>query len=224
MLLAGCGADESAERSASASAAGIVTVRIVGETGTVEVTGEPGRTSVAAEGTAYATSRARLDDIVFRITTIGQEMTVDKGPGLNSCLTSVRSGKRRAIVTGTGDVTIRDGRRQRHSARGMISPVAGMSWRPTGTGHVRPERRRPSSARRGHRQCHVATAGWCLLPRHRRVDIGRSVTSIGQIGTETSPLMMNGAVTIGGPTATLMWRIVGGDLTLGGSAPARRRD
>ena len=121
-LVAGCAVlDESAERSASAPADGVTSIRIVAEAGSLEVRGEPGLREVRASGTAYASSRARLENIQFVLTVNGSELLVEaRTPDSNTRFDVVITlpseidvviddGSGNLIVRNAGSVAITDG-------------------------------------------------------------------------------------------------------------------
>ncbi len=145
-LLAACGADVSAERSATAETAGATALRIDGDAGRIEVVGEAGRTAVAAAGTAYASSQARVDAIQFVLSPgrAGGEMVLEaKAPGNNSrfdIIVRVPAGMMVAVETGTGNITIRDVAGANVSAGTGdidIDDVTGaVVVGPIGTGHI----------------------------------------------------------------------------------------
>lgn len=112
--LSGCGAASvSAEREASAAADGITSVRIVYDSGTLEVIGQEGLTSVEAKGTAYATSRERLDDMRFVVRTSGTEIVIEaRAPGSPvshfDAVITVPASLSVIVEAGAGDLTVRD--------------------------------------------------------------------------------------------------------------------
>lgn len=112
LVLAGCGADASADRMAETQAAGVASVRIVADAGTIEIVGEEGRGMITATGTAAATSTRRLDAIDFVLRPDGDGLVIEaKAPGNNSrfdIVVAVPSSLAVGIETGAGDVTVRD--------------------------------------------------------------------------------------------------------------------
>lgn len=79
-LLAGCDVvtcDETAQRSATAAAQGITTVRIIAEAGSLDVEGELNTTEVRAEGAACASTAGDLEDIQFEVATSGSEIVIE---------------------------------------------------------------------------------------------------------------------------------------------------
>lgn len=112
LFLTGCGADASADRSAETPVAGVLSVRIVADAGTIEIVGEEGRGMITATGTATATSAGRLDGIDFVLRPDGDELVIEaKAPGTNSrfdIVVALPSSLAVTVETGAGDVTIRD--------------------------------------------------------------------------------------------------------------------
>ncbi len=112
--LSACGAATvSAEREASAAADGITSVRIVYDTGTLEVVGQEGQTTVEATGTAYATSRERLDDMRFVVRTSETEIVIEaRAPGSPvshfDAVITVPASLSVIVEAGAGDLTVRD--------------------------------------------------------------------------------------------------------------------
>ena len=115
LLLVGCDVltcDETAERSTSAAAGGISTVRIISEAGDLDVEGQPNLTEVDAEGTACASNTGDLDDIQFEVTSSGSEMVIEaRTPGGNTQF-DVRITVPDSVVVeiedGSGDVDVGD--------------------------------------------------------------------------------------------------------------------
>jgi len=113
-LLVGCDTfvcDETAERSASASAAGISTVRIIAEAGDLDVEGRLGLTEVEAEGTACASNTRHLDDIQFEVSTSGSEVVIEaRTPGNTQfdVTVTVPDSVLVEIEDGSGDIEVRD--------------------------------------------------------------------------------------------------------------------
>jgi len=66
-----------AERSASVPAEGIVTVRIVAESGSLDVAGQAGATDIVAAGTACASNATELEDMQFQVGTGGSEVVIE---------------------------------------------------------------------------------------------------------------------------------------------------
>jgi DUF4097 and DUF4098 domain-containing protein YvlB len=87
-LLVGCDlvtCDQTADRSESVPVAGIESVRIIAEAGSLEVDGQTNLTNVDAEGIACASSSGDLDEIQFEITTSGSVVVIEaRTPGTNS--------------------------------------------------------------------------------------------------------------------------------------------
>ncbi|MCW5713102.1 MAG: DUF4097 family beta strand repeat protein [Bauldia sp.] len=117
VLVAGCDADFSGDRSAAASVDGFDSVRIVGDAGTIEVAGDAGRTTLNASGTAYATSAARLETIQFVVRPDGDVLVVEaRAAGANSRfdIAIAIPGTLAVIVeTGAGEAVLRDVRSAR---------------------------------------------------------------------------------------------------------------
>ena len=114
VLLVGCDVltcDETAERSASAAAAGISTVRIIAEAGDLDVEGRLGLTEVEAEGTACASNTSDLDDIQFEVSTSGSEVVIEaRTPGNTQfdVTVTVPDSVLVEIEDGSGDIEVRD--------------------------------------------------------------------------------------------------------------------
>jgi hypothetical protein len=104
--------DETAQRSASAAAAGISTVRIIAEAGDLDVEGRLGLTEVDAEGTACASNTSVLDDIQFEVSTRGSELVIEaRTPDGNSRFDVTITVPESALVEiedGSGDIDVRD--------------------------------------------------------------------------------------------------------------------
>ena len=87
-LLVGCEfvtCDQTADRFESVPVAGIESVRIIAEAGSLEVDGQTNLTDVDAEGIACASSSGDLDEIQFEITTNGSAIVIEaRTPGTNS--------------------------------------------------------------------------------------------------------------------------------------------
>jgi len=112
VLVAGCDADLSGDRSAAASVEGFSSVRIVGVAGTIEVVGEPGGTTLNAGGTAYATSAARLEAIQFVVRPDGNVLVVEaRAAGTNSrfdVAIAIPTDLAVTVETGAGEIVLRD--------------------------------------------------------------------------------------------------------------------
>ena len=76
-MVAGCGLDETAERSVSLPAAGVTSVRINTEGGSLKVTGRSGITEVSVTGTAYARNQGDLEDLQIVTRTDGAEIIIE---------------------------------------------------------------------------------------------------------------------------------------------------
>ncbi len=114
-LLVGCDVftcDETAERSASAAAEGISTVRIIAEAGSLDVDGQLNLTEVGAEGTACASNTSDLDDIQVEVTTSGSEIVIEartpNGDAQFDVRVTVPDSVLVEIEDGSGSIDVRD--------------------------------------------------------------------------------------------------------------------
>lgn len=112
VLMAGCDADFSGDRSAAASVDGFDSVRIVGDAGTIEVVGTAGGTTLNASGTAYATSATRLETIQFVVRPEGNVLVVEaRASGANSrfdIMIAIPDTLAVSVETGAGEIVLRD--------------------------------------------------------------------------------------------------------------------
>jgi hypothetical protein len=114
-LLAGCETftcDETAERSATVSAAGIDTLRVVDEAGSLDIEGRPGLTEISADGTACASNTSDLDEIQFEVSTSGSEVLIEARTPDGSSQFDVRidvpDSMLIEIEDGSGEIRVRD--------------------------------------------------------------------------------------------------------------------
>ena len=77
IMVGACALDETAERSASLSAADATSVRIYAQAGSLQVTGRSGITEVSIAGTAYARSTRDLEDVQIVTKTDGSEIVIE---------------------------------------------------------------------------------------------------------------------------------------------------
>jgi len=77
----------SAPRSASASTAGITTIRVANGSGRLTITGNPSATAVRATGTAHASSQSELQDVKLLVERDGNDIVVrpDMPDSWNGC-------------------------------------------------------------------------------------------------------------------------------------------
>ena len=79
-LLVGCDTftcDETAERSATEPAAGVDTVRVIAEAGSLDIEGKAGLLEISMDGTACASNTSDLDEIWFEVITSGSEVLIE---------------------------------------------------------------------------------------------------------------------------------------------------
>lgn len=114
-LLVGCDAvicDETAERTATAPASGIDTVRVIAEAGDLDIEGKPSLTEISADGTACAANTGDLDEIQFEVSTSGSEIVIEaRTPGSSSQF-DVRIDVPDSVLVeiddGSGNIRVRD--------------------------------------------------------------------------------------------------------------------
>lgn len=114
-LLAGCETftcDETAERSATAPAAGIDTLRVIAEAGSLDIEGKAGLTEISADGTACASNKSDLDEIQFEVSTSGSEVLIEARTPDGSSRFDVRidvpDSMQIEIEDGSGEIRVRD--------------------------------------------------------------------------------------------------------------------
>lgn len=114
-LLVGCDAitcDETAERSATAASAGIETVRVIAEAGSLDIEGKSEVTEISMEGTACAANTSDLDEIQFEVGTSGSELLIEARTPDGSSRFDVRVDLPASVVVdiedGSGEIRVRD--------------------------------------------------------------------------------------------------------------------
>jgi hypothetical protein len=114
-LLVGCEeftCDETAERSATASAAGIDTVRVIAEAGSLDLEGKAGLTEINMDGTACAGNTGDLSEIQFEVSTSGSEVLIEARTPSGSSRFDVRIDVPDSVLVeiddGSGEIRVRD--------------------------------------------------------------------------------------------------------------------
>lgn len=109
MMASACALDETAERSASLSAAGATSVRINAQAGSLEVTGQSDITEVPVAGTAYARNTSDLEKLLIVTRTDGSEIVIELETPANTkfdVAVAIPDSLQVEIVDGSGSIEV----------------------------------------------------------------------------------------------------------------------